>query len=279
MADATKLVIGKPSSVLVGAYGAAEGACTDVGTLEGGISIEVSTERSEQGADSWLGPVIAPVIGRKVSGKFVMAEITLANAAIAMGLTTGAVAGTTLSYGENLGEYKAMFVNAPGPGAGTTKYSFWKVAFLGAVALDYKKDGKTLYGISFTVLEDPTQAAGQEFFKRVDTVADAVAPTVASTDPTDGAINQAITVNMDWVMSEAIAPGTVIAAHCWLMKADGTPVACVLTWFPSELKIRLDPAASLANATAYIGVLTTDITDLAGNPLAANSIVNFTTVA
>lgn len=279
MADATKLVIGKPSSVLVGAYGAAEGACVDVGALEGGISIEVSTERSEQGADSWLGPVIAPVITRKVSGKFVMAEVTLANAAIAMGLTTGAVAGTTLSFGENLGEYKAMFVNTPGPGAGTTKYSFWKVAFLGAVALDYKKDGKTVYGVSFTVLEDPTQAAGQEFFKRVDTVADAVAPTVASTSPTDGAANQAITVNMEWTMSEALAPGTVIAANCWLMKADGTAASCVLTWILADLKIRLDPAVDLANATAYIGVLTVGVTDLAGNPLAANSIVNFTTIA
>jgi len=279
MADATKLVIGMPSSVLVGAYGAGEGACTDVGALEGGISIEVSTERKEEGADSWLGPVIAPVLSRKASGKFVMAEITLINAAIAMGLTTGAVAGTTLSYGENVGEYKAMFVNTPGPGAGTTKYSFWKVAFLGAVALDYKKDGKTVYGVSFTVLEDPIQAAGQEFFKRVDTVADAVAPTVASTDPIDTGANIAITTNMDWIMSEAIAPGTVVAAHCWLMKADGTAVTCVLTWFPSELKIRLDPAVNLANATAYIGVLTTGITDLAGNHLAANSIVNFTTVA
>ena len=61
------------------------------------------------------------------------------------------------------------------------------------------------------------------------------------------------------------------------MQNDGTAVDGALT-ISSDLKtVTFNPTSDLSSSTAYIAVATTNVTDLAGNALAANNVINFTT--
>jgi phi13 family phage major tail protein len=108
--------------------------------------------------------------------------------------------------------------------------------------------------------------------------ADTTPPTV-TTSPLDAATDIAVTANMVWTFNEAIDTSTVTAANFFLMKAsDGSLVAGALTIDGTSKIVTLDPTSNLSAATAYIAVCTTNVTDVAGNHLAATSITNFQTV-
>jgi hypothetical protein len=106
--------------------------------------------------------------------------------------------------------------------------------------------------------------------------ADNTPPTV-STAPVDAATAVAAAVNLVWTFSEAIDPSCVTPANFMLMKAtDGTIVPGTLSIDGANTTVTLDPTSSLTTATAYIGIATTNVADLHGNHMEANSIVNFT---
>lgn len=108
--------------------------------------------------------------------------------------------------------------------------------------------------------------------------ADTTPPTVTTT-PADAASAVPDNTNMVWTFSESIDPAKVTADNFFLMKAtDGTLVANTLSLDGTGKVVTLAPTASLAAATAYIAICTTNVTDLAGNKLVAISVTNFTTV-
>jgi hypothetical protein len=99
------------------------------------------------------------------------------------------------------------------------------------------------------------------------TVTDDVAPTVTSTNPVDAAtevlLNRAVSANF----SEVLDPATVKEAN-FTLSGGGTDVTGVVDF--GGTVITFTPSNNLAAETLYTATLTTGITDLAGNPLAAN---------
>jgi hypothetical protein len=107
--------------------------------------------------------------------------------------------------------------------------------------------------------------------------ADVTPPTVAALAPVDGATNAPIGTRVTATFSEPLDPATVTAAHFTLVDATMTPVSATVTWVAASRTARLTPAAPLAFSTVYTARVTTGMTDLAGNPLAADQVWSFTT--
>jgi hypothetical protein len=106
---------------------------------------------------------------------------------------------------------------------------------------------------------------------------DVTAPTVTVT-PADNATGVVATANVVWLFSEAIQDATVTNANFFVMKAsDGTEVTGTLTLSGDKKTVTFAHGTAFAAATAYIATATKDVKDVAGNSLAANNIVNFTT--
>lgn len=116
------------------------------------------------------------------------------------------------------------------------------------------------------------------------TIPDITPPTVTLTVPVttlpgptpNVPINTAITATFDEEMApESFTLGSFTLA-CALPCVS--PVATPTYTVGSRIAV-FDPPADLENATTYTATLTTTLTDLAGNPMAANYVWTFTTVA
>jgi phi13 family phage major tail protein len=120
--------------------------------------------------------------------------------------------------------------------------------------------------------------AGATWFNSVYGIpVDTTAPTVTTT-PADGAA--AVTDNSDfvWSFDEAINSTMVTSGNFYVMVAGtGALVAGSLALSVDQKTVTFTPTAAFTAATAYIAVASSNVTDLAGNHLAANSVTNFTT--
>jgi hypothetical protein len=115
----------------------------------------------------------------------------------------------------------------------------------------------------------------------------AVAPSVASTDPADGATGVTVTIHPDVVFDEAMDPATITTATVRLLDSGSQPVtqapgSPVLS--PDGLTATITPAADLTQGATYrIQVVggASGAKDLAGNPLASTwtQPTGFTTAA
>ena len=109
-------------------------------------------------------------------------------------------------------------------------------------------------------------------------LADTEPPTVTVT-PIDAATAVAIDSNIIWTFDEAISPNTVNLANFIVMKStDGTIVPGTLSLSTDKTVVTFNPTDNLSSAATYIAIANKNITDLAGNNLLTNSVVNFTTV-
>ncbi|MHB0874569.1 MAG: Ig-like domain-containing domain [Anaerolineae bacterium] len=277
--NATKVIEGA-AEVLVGAYGAAQGACTSIGSTEGGVMLTVGTEMHDIEVDQSKVPIDSKLSKRTAKVTTQMAESTLANLALAMALPTTAVAGEVLSVGLQEPESKTIFIIGPGPDSKTRTIHIFKAKVTGSPEMAYKKEGKTVIPVEVTAVADLTQTDGQELLTITDAAEDTTAPTVSSTSPVDTGTDVLVTANVEWTMSEDLDESTVNTDNVYVIKAtDGTVVAGAVSFSAATDKVTFNPTASLGASTAYIAVLTTAVKDLAGNKLAAASVVNFTTAA
>ena len=99
---------------------------------------------------------------------------------------------------------------------------------------------------------------------------------VVSTAPIDGAINVPLNRSISALLSEALDPATVTTATFTLATTMGsTPVAGTVS-YENDTMI-FNPDADLNISTEYNAKITTSVTDLAGNTLAAAKVWSFTT--
>jgi MYXO-CTERM domain-containing protein len=101
-------------------------------------------------------------------------------------------------------------------------------------------------------------------------------PTVSSTSPDNNATGVAVGTTVTATFSEAIAPATLTAAS-FLLRAGVDNVTGVVTLNPAGTIATFTPSAPLADNTTYTATLTTVITDVAENALAADHVWIFTT--
>jgi phi13 family phage major tail protein len=107
--------------------------------------------------------------------------------------------------------------------------------------------------------------------------ADATVPTVSSVVPANNATAVAATSSVVWNFNEAINPSSINATNFVVFKdIDGTNVAGTLAANANYTQVTFTPSANLAAATAYRAVITSGVTDLAGNAI-TGSVTKFTT--
>ena len=113
--------------------------------------------------------------------------------------------------------------------------------------------------------------------------ADTTPPTVTATSPLAGGSGILVGTNTSATFSEALDPATITGAS-FELRNDGTGqlVAASVSWDPATLSAELDPTAPLAFGTSYTATVKGGpggVTDVAGNPLAADFSWSFTTEA
>ncbi|WP_168062825.1 Ig-like domain-containing protein [Candidatus Manganitrophus noduliformans] len=108
---------------------------------------------------------------------------------------------------------------------------------------------------------------------------DTTRPTVLSTAPVAGATSAAVNTSVSATFSEAVDPATINTSTFTLKTAAGSPAAGTVALNPDGKTATFTPSASLAFSTTYTATITTGVKDLAGNPLAADFVWNFTTEA
>jgi hypothetical protein len=160
------------------------------------------------------------------------------------------------------------------PIAGAVSYSGLVATFNPTASLAYS----TLYTATVTTgatdLAANHMAANHVWTFTTGIAPDTTPPTIVSTVPVDTAIGVAITTDVTATFSEAMAPATISTTTFTLTSGAGA-VAGAVSY--SGLVATFNPTASLLYNTLYTATVTTGVTDLAGNHMAANYVWTFTT--
>jgi Ice-binding-like/Bacterial Ig-like domain len=104
---------------------------------------------------------------------------------------------------------------------------------------------------------------------------DTTPPTVASTIPTSGAVSVATNAALTATFSEAMDPATISTATFTVTGPSAAAVTGTVTYVGQTATFH--PASVLAAGTLFSATITTGVTDLAGNALAASYTSSFTT--
>jgi hypothetical protein len=276
-------------TVKLGAYGAVEGSCVDVGATEGGVEISMPREYYEKMCDQTLGVIDFVKTSEKCTIKVSLAESTLANHAKAMDYNDSvAVAAGVLSFGGNADvNYLTIFLNVVGPTGGTRQYHFWKCVCTSASTHSYKKNDKTIVECEFGVIQDLTKTADQQFGTVTDTGSDTTAPTIALTTPAAGGTvtkDTKGTVTLTITETNAMNENTIVYGDTINIMNITTPATPVLVAgsivYNSVAKtVVFTPTANWTASDALIVVCTKGLKDAAGNSLAAVYTEDFTVTA
>jgi glucose/arabinose dehydrogenase len=112
---------------------------------------------------------------------------------------------------------------------------------------------------------------------------DTTAPTVTATSPVANATTMLLDANVTATFSEALGPATVSSSTVTLVPlGSATPVPATVTYAAATNTVTLDPTVLLAAHTTYTARIkggASGVTDVAGNPLAADKVWTFTTNA
>jgi len=112
---------------------------------------------------------------------------------------------------------------------------------------------------------------------------DTTPPTVTGTSPTDGAIDVGTTTVVTATFSEPMAPASITSSTFTLTDVTaGTGVSATISYNGTTNTATLTPSAALTGGHAFTSTLTGGsggVTDVAGNPLAANVSWSFTTAS
>lgn len=136
-----------------------------------------------------------------------------------------------------------------------------------------------MYEVTFRGLIDPSRTQGDQLFSiGTETVGlDVTPPTVSSTNPTDGASGISITASIIWTFDEALDVNTVTLANFILNEETVGSVGGSVSYDSGTFEVTFTPTSSMSAAAAHAATATVGVTDEAGNALAANNVINFTT--
>lgn len=125
--------------------------------------------------------------------------------------------------------------------------------------VDYVNQGATWF-------DDPMQSA------------DSTPPTISTIVPADSAAGVSIATTITITFSEALAYSTINSKNIFVTEVvSGAPVAGTLSVNAARTIVTFTPTSALTGATEYRTNVTTSVTDLAGNAIAAHNHKEFTT--
>jgi hypothetical protein len=108
---------------------------------------------------------------------------------------------------------------------------------------------------------------------------DVIPPTVVFTVPAHAAADVAVNTPVAVTFSESMSPSSINGSTIFLSGPGGATVSGNLSYDNSSFSATFTPAAALQNGSAYTIVVTTGVTDVAGNALTSPYSAAFTTVA
>lgn len=179
---------------------------------------------------------------------------TLTASSFTLSGPSGAVSGT-VSY--LAGTQTAVFT----PAAALAPLSLYTATLTTAVTDSYGVPLATAYSWSFT-----TGAA------------DSVPPAILTRVPAPSAVNVPVSAQVVVTFSEALGTGSLNLAHFVLTSPYGV-VPATFGYDPVTFAVTLTPQASLLYSTQYTMTVTGNTSDFAGNPLGADDVWTFTTMA
>lgn len=294
MVTQANIVVGLGAATLkIGAYGAAEGACDDVGATDGGVSLEVPREYYEKMCDQAVGVLDLVKTSEKCTVKLNLAEATLTLLSRALDYDPSAAVSSSVLYAGGNADvnYLTLFLTVTAPSGGVRVYHFWKAVCTGAGGHSYKKDDKTMIEVEFTIIQDTSQTADQQLFTVTDTGSDTTAPTIAMTTPADGGTvtkDAKGTVLLTITETNAMDENSIVYGN-----GDGgtiqiinvtTPgsealVAGSIAYDSSAKTVTFTPDANWTASDKLIVVVTTGLKDVNGNHLANTFIGSFSVTA
>jgi len=107
--------------------------------------------------------------------------------------------------------------------------------------------------------------------------ADTNLPIVVDGNPTDLATNVAVNQSLNATFNKDMNPATINTNNFTVTGPGSASVAGTVTYDATSQTATFIPATNLAPDTTYTNTVTTNATDLAGNPLATNVVWTFTT--
>lgn len=141
--------------------------------------------------------------------------------------------------------------------------------------------GIGLHGCGILEEEETSTSTGSSSVASTDdSTSDTTAPTIIFTVPATADSDFAVNDSLQIVFSEAMKSSTVDNTTITLTQANGSTVASSVSLDNSTAQIvTLDPSADLAYDTSYILAVSADVTDDAGNAVAAENFIFTTTSA
>ncbi|MEW6234741.1 MAG: Ig-like domain-containing protein [Candidatus Omnitrophota bacterium] len=260
------------------------GLCLPTTEFEAGIE----TSPVQFGSDT--APRGEKVNKQSITLNFTLAEVTNANFKRYLG-NFAEIDGSNLYYGDKKGQFlplvevKLYPLHPDGhPWAGQV-FTLHQCTIKpnGSFTWDPTDDNYEGFPITITVMKDSTQTAGREFFSVAP--ADAVAPTVSSTTPTNGATSVAIDADIVINFSKAMGDGTIGDASILITTTGKTgtafnehvdPTSYTLNTARTQLTIA---HGDLTAGTEYQVILGTNLCSAGGVGLAAPYVFTFTTAA
>lgn len=140
--------------------------------------------------------------------------------------------------------------------------------------------------VSFDYMAIPLQSSDDmlEFVKNETAVAinagatDTTPPTVTSTSPADEDTGVATSAAVSFTFSEAMRSSSVTDPGCYVLMTDaGAEKAFSVAYDAGTKTATLTPTSALAASTTYVAAVTRLAQDAAGNRIAAQHVINFTT--
>lgn len=280
------MILGAPSNIKLGAYGAVEGDCTVLGITEGGLKVTSKVGIYEFKCDQAVGTTDVAITERGYTIEFDIAEPTLANFYKALGYPSTQLVGSTLSLGNSTTVTKyVMFINGPGPLGGTRKATLWKVVPIGEPVMVLSKKDKTTWAMKFLVLQDTGKSDAEQFGKIDDSGVDATPPTIEMTTPAeDGTVTKATKGTVLLTFTEAgqgidegsLVDGKTISIINVTAQAENVQVAGSWAYDSATKTLTFTPTDVWVASDKLCVVITTGVRDMAGNALATMFIGNFT---
>jgi len=102
-------------------------------------------------------------------------------------------------------------------------------------------------------------------------------PTIVTRQPAPGAVSVSTSATVQVTFSESMDAGTITAASFRVENPDNDPVAGAISYNNATRTVTLTPNQGLTAGTTFEVIVTTAVTDLAGNPLASQQSWTFTT--
>ncbi len=119
---------------------------------------------------------------------------------------------------------------------------------------------------------------GEALLNRAVTLLPTVKPFVVSTDPPAGSVNVVPSVSPTVTFNENMDPSS-LGGNVFVRENGGATVASAVSYDPATKTYSLNPSADLDPSTAYEIVVQQAVEDAAGNTMAADYVVGFTTAA